>query len=159
LRASENTLQIYFLVAKRSVFVLYLHGDNRAAARDLKRGQFPAQPLQPAFGRDEELFIGAAQDDIGIGEQPRGKAPEIPLGARIRPRPKDDVETFLLRDADKCGGIARAAEVIDSRLALVHIPKDVSRDCVQAHSARLLEAISPVFARDALIMQFARDDL
>jgi hypothetical protein len=41
----------------------------------------------------------------------------------------------------------------------VHVPKNISRDRVQAHGARFLEAISPVFARDALVVQFAGDDL
>ena len=42
--------------------------------RDLQRSQFPAQALQPAFRRGQELFVGAAQNHVGIGQKPRGQA-------------------------------------------------------------------------------------
>ena len=90
---------------KRAVFVLHLHRDDRAAARDLQRSQLPAQALQPALRRTQKFFIGAAQHDLRIGQKPRRQAAQIPLGAGIRAGPQDHIKSLFLRDANKSGDI------------------------------------------------------
>ena len=155
----ENAFHVFMIVTERTVFVLDLHGDDGSAVRNLQRRQFPAQSLKPALRRGQEFFVGAAQDNVGIGEEPCGQAAEIPLSAGIRTGAQDHVETFLLRDADERRNIERSGEVIDSRLGLVQVPENIGRNGVQSHGARLLEAIAPVFARDALVVHFAGDDL
>ena len=159
LECGKNALQVNLVIAKRAVFVLDLHRQNWAAARDLQRRQFPAQALQPALGREQEFLVGAAQNHAGIGEKPRGEAAQVPLRAGIRARTQDDIQTFFLRRTDKSRDIGPSAEVVDSGLGFVHVPEYVRRNRVKAHGARFLEAIAPVLARDAFVMQFAGDDL
>ena len=158
-KSGKNALHVFLVVAERTVFVLHLHGDDRATVRDLQRGQFPAQALQPALRRTQKPLIGAAQNDFRIGQQPRRQAAKVPLSADIRTGAEDDVETLFLRHSDKCGYVEITAEIVDSGLGFVNIPEDVRRNRIQTHRLRLLKAISPVFVWNASVVDFTGDNL
>ena len=50
LERGENAVHIVLVIAEGAVLVFDLNGDDGATVRELERGQFPAQAVEPALG-------------------------------------------------------------------------------------------------------------
>lgn len=78
----------------------------------------------------------------------------------IRPRSQHNMQTLLLRNPEiRRNVILRIIPRPAPHLRLQQIPIHIAKDGIQAHGARLGEAIAPVLVRDALRVHLAADDL
>ena len=94
--------QILMVGPKTAVLVLDLHGDDRPPALGaLQRRQQRHQAVVISVDRVQIGRVHAADLHPRIGQQPRGKSAEIPLGADIRARTDDDEQVQARGDFDK----------------------------------------------------------
>src|SRR5215469_15498893 len=92
-------------------------------------------------------------------QQPRWKAAKFPFGACVRAGAQDDVQSFLLRFANKFGNIGIAGKIVNARTRIVHVPEHVCRYGVETHLFRHSETVSPIRAWDTRIVHLAGNDL
>ena len=111
------------VAAEESIFILHLHQDDIAAARDLAGAEHAADLLEIPRGRAEIARIYAAQLHPVLLKHPPGRAAHFPFSAGIRSGTQNHPQPFLLRDAAKRGGVCRPAPVVSTRPWLVEVPE------------------------------------
>ena len=152
---------VLLVVAEEAVFVLVLRHEDGAAVRDLKILQFFGDATEVRLRRLKEARIARTHLHVRwtLVEQPPRKAAELPFGACVRARTKENPHALLLRDAAELGDILLAGEIVLSALHLVVVPEHVRADGVEAHRLAHLDAVTPVRARHAGEMELAAADL
>jgi hypothetical protein len=111
---------------------------------------FPFKQLHPFH----EIRVGLAQPDVFLLQQPPRQSAHFPLGTHVWARPHDDIQPVSLRQPAKFGHIVVAREVEFSFLLFVDIPEHIEADGVHAQRLAHLDAMFPVGAGDARIVEF-----
>ncbi len=92
------------------------------------------------------------------GEEPGGKAAEVPFGADVRAGADDGVETEVPGGAQEAAEVARSGEVGLAGGGLVEVPGDVRVHGVDTQGAQPPQPVLPQAGMDPEVVQGARDD-
>ena len=149
------------VVAVAAVLVLDLHHQDRAALRDEQRLHDLREASHVAFGRCHVARVEAADLEVGVAQQVRRDAAEVPLGADVRARAAAaPTAPRPATSPDEARDVAVAGREVEHALGgLVVVPEDVGRDRVAAHRLRHADAMAPVLRRDARRVHLAGDHL
>ena len=125
--------QIFLVISKGAVLILYLHHDDRAAPADLQVADMLKQlPVIRVHLFQKQRRIGADLH-IRIAEQPCRKPAKLPLGTDERAWTQDHVQPHVSRQPGKCRHILIAGKVKLSLPRLVDIPGNIGFHRVEAH--------------------------
>ena len=136
--------QVVLVRAVGAVLVLHLHHDDVAAARDLALDELGQQVVVVGGHLGEVLGVLGADAHVALGEEPRGQAAELPLGAHERAHAHDGPEAELGRLVHEARDVELAGEVELSLVGLVHVPSGVGLDRVEARGLEVGERAVPV---------------
>ena len=140
---------VVLVIAPEAVFILDLDHENIAAMRNLAVLQLLADGAQILAGRLEITLIARTEPNAVTLEEPPGQPAELPFRAGIGPRPEDDPQALLLRDAAERGHILFAGELVASANRFMVVPEHVGADGIEAAGLHHLDAVTPQSARDA----------
>ena len=138
----------------RTVLVFHLHHDDGAAALDGQRCKLFAHFLFEDFHALHEIGILLAQTDVLLLEQPPWQSAHFPLGTDVWTGAHDDIHAvFLCQTAEFCH-VVLACEIEFSLRLFMDIPENVDTHGIHAQRLAHLDAVVPIGARDARIVDF-----
>ena len=149
--------QVGGIAAERTVFVLDLDRDDRAAVRGLERDEPGDQLVVPGVDRGEEAGIAGAQRRDAPREPGRDAAVG-PLGADVGTGPEEHVQADVPGEADEALDVAPPVEAHVALDALVEVPGDIRVDSVRAHRGESAQAVLPLVGMHPEVVDRARED-
>ena len=140
------------VVVVGAVFVLDLHGDDRAAVMVKQRMHLFGHGIQIGLAGSEKARVAAAYADVVLAEQPGWIPTGFPFRAGVRAGAQDHVEALRGGLAHERGHIVVGVEIELPLLWFDQVPEHVGFYRVQAQRTRFLQAVFPVGTRNALEM-------
>ena len=149
---------VCFVFTITAVFVLHLYHDDGSTVLYGERSQLSGHFLfEPIYTR-HEVRILFAQAYILLLEQPPGQSAHLPFGTHIGAGTNDNVHAVLLGQPAELCHIILPAEVKLSLALLMDVPEDIDADGVHAQCLAHLDAMLPVGAWDARIVNLGSLD-
>ena len=136
--------QVILVLAVRAVLVLDLHHDDVAAVRDLTGLEDRHELVVVRGDALEELGVVGTRAHGVVGQQPRGHAAELPLGADERRGTHDCVQAELRRLIQESAEVQAIGEVELARTGLVGVPGNIGLNRVEAHGLEVVEGMMPI---------------
>ena len=97
-----------------------------------------------------------AQPDILLLEQPPRQTAHFPFCTDIRAGAHDDIHAVLLSQTAELGHVVIAREIEVTLRLLMDVPENVDADGIHAQRLAHLDAVLPIRARDARIVNLCR---
>ena len=151
--------EICLVVRVGTIFVFHLHHDDGATVGHGEALQLFAQTVDIAFASIEKLLVVAAPHHAFFVLQPIGVTAKVPFGTNVGTGAQDYVHSLLAANFYEFCEVGLSRKVKHARLALMDIPKNVGRHRVDAHGFGSLNAVAPIFCRNARIVHFTADEL
>mmetsp|Transcript_32405 Transcript_32405/g.97561 ORF Transcript_32405/g.97561 Transcript_32405/m.97561 type:complete len:295 (+) Transcript_32405:1273-2157(+) len=145
-------------VAIAAELILYLHHDNRSPV-GVEQWPHAVQQLAPPPLHEADVVRLVCPDGDVVPQDPRRQPAELPLPADVGPRPQEHQEPQALGLAQEGREVPGAREVEGALALLVPVPRHVGRHAVEPHGPQALQAVAPVGARHAGVVDGARADL
>ena len=137
-----------------AVFVLQLNTDDGAAVFAIESFELLCD-FAIELSRVFEIERVIAADLQGLCEKPIRKSSVAYFAMAERPESHDCIKTFFLAQLDEFSQVAPA---VPSKLAFfffVNIPEYIRRNNIESSCLALLQFVSPVFLRNAAVVDFA----
>ena len=144
---------VSLVLAVGAIFVLHLHHDYRSSVLNGERSELFAHLRHELGYAVHEVRVLLAQTYILLLEQPPGQSAHLPLGAHVRSGAHNDVHAVLLCQAAEGCDVVLSGEVEFAFTLFVYVPEHVEADGVHAERATHPDAVLPVRARNARIVQ------
>ena len=144
---------VSLVLAVGAVLVLHLHHYYGAAVLYRQRRELLANLVHEAAHALHEVWVLLAQPYVLLLQQPPRQAAHLPLCAHVRAGAHYDVHPVLLRQAAELGYVVLPGEVEFALALLVDVPEHVHADGVHAQRTTHLDAVLPVWAGYARVMQ------
>ena len=103
-----------------------------------------------------EIRVLLPQPDVLLLQEPPWQAAHLPFGTDVWAGTHNDIHAMLLGETAECRHVVVASEVKGVALRLVDIPEDVYAERVHAERLAHPDAVLPVWARDAWVMNLGR---
>ena len=137
-----------------AVFVLDLRQHYRPAVLCEERLGYVGDGGKILLRLGEIARVHRPHGDIVL-QKTRRDSPKVPLAADVGPWTEQHPHPHLFADREECGDVAAAGLEVKRSVGLLKIvPHEVGRYCIESHCLAHSHPVTPVFARDALRLNF-----
>ncbi|CDD39414.1 unknown [Collinsella sp. CAG:398] len=150
--------QVVLIFAIRAVLILDLHHDDVATMRNLALHQDGHEAIVVARNVCQEGGVVRTDAHGALGQQPRGQAAPLPLGADEGAGAHDGPQAELGSLVKEAREVLDAGEVEYTGLGLVHVPRHVGLNRVETHGLQVIEGMVPIGGMDTRVVDRTRED-